>query len=291
MPIGSISRAKACAGPNPEKLDIERERNDNNHSQQDPGLTGATSSRNRGRNHLGMKGRLRRNRQPLLAAAGRRAQVTLEERGLVGPHAVAEEGEEYTDHVIIAGFGLVCRTIARMLDALDQRWIANDTDAAIVAEAHGQGLPVFFGDAGQEAVLQAVGVERARAAVITTDDTNAAVAVIARLRWRLPDLPIVARARSRSYARPHDRRRDERDAGDNGSKSASWQCCVANARDGRGSRRQCDRAVPAGCLCTAPGHHRSRGWLLHEEAWSDRAEPNRTLEPLRRASASSRHAS
>lgn len=136
---------------------------------------------------------------PLLAAAGRRAQHFLERRDAVHPEIMATDTASYSDHVIIAGFGRVGRTIAAMLDAENQRWVAVDTDATIVAEAHRQGLPVFFGDAGQRPVLHAVGVERARTAVITTDDASAAGTAIAALRKGLPDLPIVVRARDHKH--------------------------------------------------------------------------------------------
>lgn len=132
---------------------------------------------------------------PLLASVGRSAQLFLERRGLAGASALASEAESYSGHVIIAGFGRVGQTIGRILEAQGQAWLAIDADAGNVAAARKEGLPVFFGNAGQDAVLQAAGVERARAAVITMDEPEAASAAVAAIRSRLPDLPILVRAR------------------------------------------------------------------------------------------------
>lgn len=82
-----------------------------------------------------------------------------------------------------------------MLDAQDQTWLAIDLDALGVAEARAKDRRVFFGNAGQERVLEAAGVERARAAVITMSNAEAAMSAVAALRKRFPDLPILVRAR------------------------------------------------------------------------------------------------
>jgi CPA2 family monovalent cation:H+ antiporter-2 len=132
---------------------------------------------------------------PLLAASGRRAQALIGQRGLGGPETLLKETKDVSGHVIIAGYGRVGRTVARLVEAHGGRWVAIDLDASNVANAHRQGLPVFFGDAGQESVLRAAGAERARAAVITLDETAAAARAVSALRRGLPDLPILVRAR------------------------------------------------------------------------------------------------
>ncbi len=136
---------------------------------------------------------------PLLAAAGRRAQARLEQRGVGGTATLAAEAERYSGHVVIAGFGRVGKTIAQMLEARDLRWVAVDLDAANVAEARAKGLQVFFGDAAKEAITQAARVDHARAAVITLDDPAAAGAVLRCIRKDLPDLPVVVRARDTAH--------------------------------------------------------------------------------------------
>ena len=132
---------------------------------------------------------------PLLGLLGQRAQAWLEEKGLGGAAALAAEAQLYENHVVIAGFGRVGRTIAEMLDARHIPWIAVDLDPANVAAARARGLHVFFGNASQEAIMHAAKVRRARAAVITLDDPAAAAAALRVIRRDLPDLPVILRAR------------------------------------------------------------------------------------------------
>lgn len=138
---------------------------------------------------------------PLLAAAGRKTQARLELRGLGATTRIAEEMQDVSGHVIIAGFGRVGRSLARLLDVYGERWAAIDLDTANVERAHRKGLPVFFGDAGREQVLRAAGVERSRAVVITIDDPATAARAVAALRLSFPDLPILARARDTRHMR------------------------------------------------------------------------------------------
>ncbi|MEW9808254.1 monovalent cation:proton antiporter-2 (CPA2) family protein [Mesorhizobium sp. ZMM04-5] len=135
---------------------------------------------------------------PLLAAAGRRAQGWLDHRGVAGADTLAAEAEQYSGHVVIAGFGRVGKTIAEMLDERGFKWIAVDRHAANVADARARGLPVFFGDAANDAIMQAARTDHARAAVVTLDDPTAAGAVLRGIRKTLPDLPVIVRARDTS---------------------------------------------------------------------------------------------
>jgi CPA2 family monovalent cation:H+ antiporter-2 len=138
---------------------------------------------------------------PLLAAAGRVARTRLE-RGLQpGADAISIDTEHQSGHVIIGGFGRVGRTIARMLDEQDIAWVAIDHDASNIRAARDKGLPVYFGDAGRREVLDAAGVERAGAAVITMNDPKAAAGAVRALRARLPDLPVLVRARDPGHMR------------------------------------------------------------------------------------------
>jgi CPA2 family monovalent cation:H+ antiporter-2 len=133
---------------------------------------------------------------PLLALAGRTAQARLEQWSVGGADALTAEAQSYSGHVVIAGFGRVGRTVAKMLDASGVKWIAVDVNAANVADAHAKGLQVFFGDAGQEAITTAARIENARAAVITLDDPAAAASALENIRKELPELPVIVRART-----------------------------------------------------------------------------------------------
>lgn len=102
--------------------------------------------------------------------------------------------------VIIAGFGRVGRTVASMLDAHDIAWVALDSDVARVSAARKANSSVFYGDVTQPALLASVGLDTARALVVTIDNRERADTIVTNARAARPDLLIVARARDATHA-------------------------------------------------------------------------------------------
>ena len=123
--------------------------------------------------------RLRGRREPAVASG-----VT---------EAVAEPGAV----VLIAGFGRVGRRIARLLQDAGQDYVAVERNAERVAEARAQGFSVFYGDASRGDVLKAAGLQRARVALVTLDNAEAAEKAVSGIRAHAPKLPIHARAHDR----------------------------------------------------------------------------------------------
>ncbi|HHG90680.1 MAG TPA: hypothetical protein ENJ90_09425 [Devosia sp.] len=110
---------------------------------------------------------------------------------------IPEHGEE---HVLIAGFGRVGQTVAKVLSDAGIPYIALDLDHTRLINCRNKGMNVFYGDADQITVLQAAGAGRARGAVITLDQEKTASRVVAALRDNYPDLPIYVRARDRQHS-------------------------------------------------------------------------------------------
>jgi len=138
---------------------------------------------------------------PFVASAIRRLAKMMEDRATHAAHAhhlPTLEGLE--GHFVIAGFGRVGRTIAALCDAEEIPYIGLDMDSANVAEARGENLPVYFGDASRLPMLRRTHVETARALVITMDNAAGAEQVVRKARAEYPDLPIYARARNRTHA-------------------------------------------------------------------------------------------
>lgn len=138
---------------------------------------------------------------PFVASAGRRLALRLEKQTTVR----AQEGSlseitELESHVIIAGFGRVGRTVARILEAEAIPYIALDTDPAFVAQARQDNKPVFYGDATRLEMLNRTHIEHAQAIVITIDSAIAAERIIREIRLTWPLVPIYARARDGSHA-------------------------------------------------------------------------------------------
>ncbi len=112
---------------------------------------------------------------------------------------------EANDHVLIAGFGRVGQTVAKVVSDAGVPYIALDMDQARLSNCSSKGMSVFYGDADQIKVLQAAGAGRARSAVITLDQEKTASRVVAALRQNYPDLPIYVRARDRAHSNALER--------------------------------------------------------------------------------------
>ncbi|HKE45810.1 MAG TPA: cation:proton antiporter [Steroidobacteraceae bacterium] len=117
-----------------------------------------------------------------------------------GPEPTALAREEAStralaqrEHVLLCGFGRVGQNIARVLEDLGFEYIAVDNNPARVRAARQAGDPVVYGDAGQEEVLENVGLDRASVVVISFADSMLALRIIAAVRAQRPGVPILVR--------------------------------------------------------------------------------------------------
>lgn len=138
---------------------------------------------------------------PLLAELGAALARNMGRRNVHEVRGAAEETRDLSHHVIISGFGRVGHTVARLLEAERIPYVALDVEAELVSQARKAGLPVHFGDASRALVLKAVGLERARAVIITHADTRISERSIRKIRNLNRDLPIIARARDYAEVR------------------------------------------------------------------------------------------
>lgn len=137
---------------------------------------------------------------PPLAKAGRWLSHRIERAHVTKIDSEPETLATLTDHVFIAGFGRVGRSVARSLAARDVPYVAVDLDPHQVTQAAEDGLPVFFGDATRPEVLEAVHVERARAVVVALNTPRESLQLVALLRYIFPELKIYARAYDDTHA-------------------------------------------------------------------------------------------
>jgi voltage-gated potassium channel len=101
---------------------------------------------------------------------------------------------ELNDHVIVCGFGRVGRHVAEELDAENVPFIIVDMDEERVAHAQQRGYLTIIGNAANEALLQKVGIEQARAMVAAVDSDAENVFITLTARSLNPNIYIVARA-------------------------------------------------------------------------------------------------
>jgi len=109
-------------------------------------------------------------------------------RELAATHAVARR-----EHVLLCGFGRVGQNIARVLEEMGFEYIALDNNPARVRAARQAGDPIVYGDAGQEEVLESVGLDRVSVVVISFADSSLALRILAAVRQLRPGVPILVR--------------------------------------------------------------------------------------------------
>lgn len=97
------------------------------------------------------------------------------------------------DHVVICGWGRVGRAIASEVAAAGRPLVVIDNDQDRLADSP---YPSLMGDATEDSVLLAAGVERAAALVAAVDADAANSFIILSARAIRPDLFIVSRARN-----------------------------------------------------------------------------------------------
>lgn len=131
---------------------------------------------------------------PVMAVIGRIWSDRLRRVETSELETLRSETGDRDDHVIIAGFGRVGQTVARMLAEVGIRHVALDLDAGRVEQARARGSMVYFGNAELPDVLEAAGASEARAVIVTLTDPWAVRRIVSVLHARYPRLKIIARA-------------------------------------------------------------------------------------------------
>jgi len=99
------------------------------------------------------------------------------------------------DHVIICGYGHIGQGVARLLEQESIPYVALDLEITRIREAHLAGAPVFYGNAAERNMLEAMGIDRARLVVITHDDLGAVHKTLQQIRQISQSLPVMIRTR------------------------------------------------------------------------------------------------
>jgi CPA2 family monovalent cation:H+ antiporter-2 len=108
-------------------------------------------------------------------------------------HAIAVKSFAANAHLIICGYGRSGQNLARLLESEAIPYIALDVDTTRVKAAAAAGENVVFGDAARREVLKAVGLNRAKALVVTFANLPAAMKILAVVQELRPDLPVIVR--------------------------------------------------------------------------------------------------
>jgi CPA2 family monovalent cation:H+ antiporter-2 len=108
-------------------------------------------------------------------------------------HQIAVQSMASSQHIIVCGYGRSGHALGDFLKQEGIRFIALDLDSRSVREASARGENVVYGDAAKHEVLQAAGLMRAKALVITYDDKHSALKILHHVTRARPDLPVVVR--------------------------------------------------------------------------------------------------
>lgn len=134
---------------------------------------------------------------PILARVGHDVARRVELRA----HGeVLEPVDQNEPRTVVLGFGRIGQLVADMLIVHSQPYIAVESDIDVVLTARREGYKVIFGDVSRPDTLARLGLDRARALVLTMDQPILAERIVRQTRIAVPGLTIVARARDADHA-------------------------------------------------------------------------------------------
>lgn len=138
---------------------------------------------------------------PLLEIIGAQVERQWWRRMRQTPEQLEHETQDLTGHIVVAGYGRMGQLIAHALAEEQIPFVALDTNPREVGNGRKRNHPVYFGDAARPDVLEAMGVSRAIALVITLHIPDEADKLMKAMRASYPDLPIFVRAKDLAHQR------------------------------------------------------------------------------------------
>ncbi len=108
--------------------------------------------------------------------------------------------EDDRPQVIVVGFGRFGQVIGRLLMANKMRITVLERDISAVNLMRKYGYKVYYGDAAELELLRAAGAENAQSIVITCNEPEDTMKIVAMCQQHFPHLEILARARGRVEA-------------------------------------------------------------------------------------------
>ncbi|MCR6658735.1 MAG: cation:proton antiporter [Asticcacaulis sp.] len=136
---------------------------------------------------------------PFLAAGAARLSKKLAKNG-EAPTSVAPEIVSEAAKVIVVGFGRVGELVTDMLKLHNIDYMVIDINPQVTQRARAQHIEAWYGDASAAEFLHSLGIERARAVVVTASNPAFTDEVVKAVRAMRADVHIIARARDAAHA-------------------------------------------------------------------------------------------
>ena len=109
---------------------------------------------------------------------------------------------EQTNHVIVIGFGINGRNVAKAARAADIPYVIVEMNPETVRTERANGEPIFYGDAIYDAVLHHANIKAARVVVVVISDDAASRRIVAAAHALNPTAHIIARTRHLAEVEP-----------------------------------------------------------------------------------------
>lgn len=98
-------------------------------------------------------------------------------------------------HVIIVGFGLNGRNLAKVLKEAEIPYIVLEMNSDTVSEMKKKGEPIYYGDGTSRELLHKLSIEKAKLLVIAISDPASTRRIVSMARHENPDIYIIVRTR------------------------------------------------------------------------------------------------
>ena len=137
---------------------------------------------------------------PLICAVGVRVanllEKTLPGRWIGGRRNTPDDtAGELNNHVVVVGYSVGGRTLAGVLKEVGTPYVVIELDPDLVKKGQQAKVPIFYGDASSQSVLEHAGIASARLIAITTIDAQSAARTASLARRLNPTVQVLARAR------------------------------------------------------------------------------------------------
>ncbi|HTM80748.1 cation:proton antiporter [Asticcacaulis sp.] len=136
---------------------------------------------------------------PFLAAGAARLSKKLA-KNAAAPTSVAPDIVSEAAKVIVVGFGRVGELVTDMLKLHNIEYMVVDINPQVTQRARAMNVEAWYGDASAAEFLHSLGIERARAVVVTASNPVFTDQVVKAVRAMRDDVHIIARARDASHA-------------------------------------------------------------------------------------------
>ena len=107
----------------------------------------------------------------------------------------SEQKKDFEDHVIIVGYGPAGRHLEQVLHNTEIPYVIIEMNPESVKEMQKQDIPVIYGDAGRQHILERAGISKAKMCVIATNDPSSTPRIIKVARHNNATLQIIVRTR------------------------------------------------------------------------------------------------